>query len=89
MPEKCLSYEVSPTENTRPEGALSRLPFLSSDAPQKDFIVDRPFVMIIEDTHTNALLFMGKVVSPMFTGLGGSAEAAAAPAVTTGVAEAL
>lgn len=54
-----------------------RFPIPSS--PQKEFIVDRPFVLVIEDTHTGAPLFMGRVVSPSFTGLdsgGAAAEAA-------------
>ena len=38
-------------------------------SPPRQFIVDRPFVLVIEDSTTGTPLFMGRVVSPQFTGL--------------------
>jgi serpin B len=37
---------------------------IDGTAMKPEFRVDRPFVFVIHDVHTNAMLFMGKIVNP-------------------------
>jgi serine protease inhibitor len=37
---------------------------IDGTAMKPEFRVDRPFVFVIHDIHTNAMLFMGKIVNP-------------------------
>ena len=38
------------------------------------FVVDRPFLFVIENGETGEVLFMGQIASPQFTGLNLSKE---------------
>lgn len=39
---------------------------VTSGGPPKSFVVDRPFAFVIRDSHSGTLLFMGKIVEPVF-----------------------
>ena len=38
----------------------------TSGGPPKAFIVDRPFAFVLRESHSGTLLFMGKIVEPVF-----------------------
>ncbi|MBI5487342.1 MAG: serpin family protein [Deltaproteobacteria bacterium] len=53
-------------EGTEAAAATSVGIVITSEPPTFDLRVDRPFVFAIHDTHSGALLFIGKMVEPRF-----------------------
>jgi serpin B len=43
---------------------MARTTSVANRLPPVDFIADRPFMVIIRDEVSGAILFMGQVVSP-------------------------
>ena len=39
---------------------------VTSGGPPKNFVVDRPFAFVLRERHSGTLLFMGKIVEPVF-----------------------
>lgn len=58
---------IKVNENGTEAAAATAIIFDRSSTDSPSFVADRPFIYLIRDTHTKAILFMGRVLDPTVT----------------------